>query len=152
MQMNWATYAKAAGAIQTTNNVNASKEQTHSCLYTSVIFHKNKEVTLPTPVSSAKYGPQKQIQTVHKSQLVEHNCVPRRLWHQHRITGIGEIPLQRCLFTTKCEIHDGKSCKLLPWHTTGPQRICAHQDGPHTAKIHQQIQTHGLCTQRVGII
>jgi hypothetical protein len=34
-----------------------------------MIYHKNKEVTLPTPVLSAKYNQQKQIQTAHELQL-----------------------------------------------------------------------------------
>jgi hypothetical protein len=67
--MKWGACAMALGAILQTNNVNTSEEQTHYNLYTSVIYHRNEEATLPTPVLSAKYNPQKQIQTVHKSQL-----------------------------------------------------------------------------------
>ena len=59
--MNWGACAKALGAIQQTNNVSALKEQTHYNLYTSMIYHRNKEVMSPTPLLSAKYAPQKQI-------------------------------------------------------------------------------------------
>ena len=65
--MNWGACAKALGAIQRTDNVNTSMEQTHYGLYISMIYHRNKEVMLPTPVLSANYDPQKQIQTVHES-------------------------------------------------------------------------------------
>jgi hypothetical protein len=74
--MKWGACAMALGAIPQTNNVNASEEQTHYNLCTSVIYHRNEEATLPTPVLSARYKPQKQIQTVQKSQLTATQLEP----------------------------------------------------------------------------